>query len=193
MRNLFIRKHSTTLHGASVVKDENGTSLYLVVGKWGIQKDVISVYSIQGELLSEIKQLTLGKLPKFAIFNDSKQVGTINKSLGFFREVIFIRGLNWIIVGNTLRDSYHVYRGTKLVFSFHPENHNQIKYNQLTVYEPEFEALSIAISSVLDHWARKGNFKVVTIPSITQPRLRNSEAFLNQPLKIKHIQKNDNP
>ncbi|WP_314319102.1 hypothetical protein [Paucilactobacillus nenjiangensis] len=193
MRDLFIRQHSSDLRGASVVKDENGESLYLVIGKWGIQKDVISVYSMQGELLSEIKQLTLGMLPKFAIFKGSEQVGTISKSFGFFREVIYIRGLNWIIVGNTLRESYRVYHGSQLIFSFHPEDDNNLQFNQLTVCSEEYEALSIAVASVLDHWARRDNFRIMTVPPVPSPRFRNSEAFSNHPMKIKRIKKSDNP
>ncbi|MGY0303718.1 hypothetical protein ACW180_03630 [Limosilactobacillus fermentum] len=44
----------------------------------------------------------------------------IAKSLGFVRQVIYIRGLNWMVVGSPLSDRYRVYQGNRLVFSTSP-------------------------------------------------------------------------
>lgn len=155
MRKLYIHQHLNDLRGATVIKDEHGVSTYLLVGKWGLRQDVLSLYAIDGDLLAEIRQLTLGILPKFSIYQNHKQIGTVGKSLGFLREVIYIRGLNWIIVGNTLRDSYRVYHGTQLVFSFKPVKFTSGYYHELTVVDQDLEPVAIVVASVLDHWARK--------------------------------------
>ncbi|KIS03920.1 LURP-one-related/scramblase family protein [Paucilactobacillus wasatchensis] len=155
MRKLYVHQHSNDLRGATVIKDENGTATYLLVGKWGLRQDVLSLYAIDGDLLAEIRQLTLGLLPKFSIYQNHQQVGTVSKSLGFLREVIYIRGLNWIIVGNTLRDSYRVYHGTQLVFSFRPVKFTNGYFHELVVVDQELEPISIVVASVLSHWARK--------------------------------------
>ncbi|BAP86166.1 hypothetical protein LOOC260_116590 [Paucilactobacillus hokkaidonensis JCM 18461] len=160
MRTLYIHQHLNDLRGATVVKDENGAATYLLVGKWGLQRDVLSLYAIDGALLAEIRQLTLGILPKFSIYQDRQQIGTVGKSLGFLREVIYIRGLNWIVVGNTLKDSYRVYHGTQLVFSLKPVKFTSGYYHELSIVDQELEPVAILIASVLDHWARKGDRRV---------------------------------
>jgi uncharacterized protein YxjI len=82
-------------------------------------------------------------------------VGTIGKSLGFVREMIYIRGLNWIIVGNMISNRYKVFHGASLIFSLSPIRYANSDYHELIVENPEDEPISIVIASVLDHWARK--------------------------------------
>lgn len=159
VRKLYIHQHANDLRGASVIKDEYGKSRYLLVGKWGIRQDVLSLYSMDGSLLAEVKQLSFGLLPKFSIYQDHQQVATVGKSLGFVREVIYIRGLNWIIVGNIISDSYKIFHGASLIFSLQPVKFSSGYYHELSVTEPEDEPVAILIASVLDHWARKGDRK----------------------------------
>lgn len=75
---------------------------------------------MQGSLLAEVKQVTLGLWPKFVLYQNRQRVGVIAKSLGFVRQVIYIRGLNWMVVGSPLSDRYRVYQGNRLVFSTSP-------------------------------------------------------------------------
>ena len=87
MRQLYIRDRSSDLHGTTVIRDKNGKSCYLLVGKWGMRYDALSLYAIDGALLAEVKQLTLGLLPKFALYVNRQRVGTIGKGLGFVQQV----------------------------------------------------------------------------------------------------------
>ena len=120
MRQLYIRDRSSDLHGTTVIRDKNGKSCYLLVGKWGMRYDALSLYAIDGALLAEVKQLTLGLLPKFALYVNRQRVGTIGKGLGFVQQVIYIRGINWIVVGSPLTSRYRVFSGSHLVFSIQP-------------------------------------------------------------------------
>lgn len=157
MRTLYIHQHANDLRGATTVKDEHNNTAYLLVGKWGLRQDVLSLYATSGELLAEIRQLTLGILPKFAIYQNHRQIGVIGKSLGFLREVIYIRGLSWIIVGNVLKESYRVYHGTQLVFIFKSQVQDGQTYSVLQVTDERLEPVCIVISGVLNHWARRSD------------------------------------
>ena len=156
MRQLYLRDHSTDLHGTTIIRDGQGQSCYLLVGKWGMHHDVLSLYAINGDLLAEVKQLSLGLLPKFALYQHRQRVGTVGKSLGFVRQVIYIRGLNWIIVGSPLGNRYRVFGGGHLVFAIKPVQRTGTYYHELQVEQEADEPLAILIASVLDHWALGG-------------------------------------
>lgn len=160
MRKLYLRDHSTDLHGTTVVRDDQGRSCYLLAGKWGMHHDVLSLYAINGELLAEVKQLSLGLLPKFGLYEHRQRVGTVGKSFGFVRQVVYIRGLNWIIVGSPLSNRYRVFGAGKLVFAFKPVQFSGSYCHELRITRKEDEPLAILVASVLDHWARGGQFDV---------------------------------
>lgn len=155
MRQLYLRDHDTDLRGTTVIRNYQGRSLYLLVGKWGVLHDVLSLYSISGDLLAEVKQQSFGIVPKFALYKDRQKVGTVSKSLGFVREVIYIRGLNWVIVGSPYSGKYRVFSKNHLVFSIQPVAFTGDYYHELKVRNKEDEPLAILIASVLQHWARR--------------------------------------
>lgn len=156
MRKLYLRDHSTDLHGTTVIRDEQGRSCYLLVGKWGMHHDVLSLYAINGDLLAEVKQLSLGILPKFALYQQRQRVGIVGKSFGFVRQVVYIRGLNWIIVGSPLGSRYRVFGAGKLVFALKPVQFSGSYCHELRVTNKDDEPLAILVASVLDHWSRNG-------------------------------------
>ena len=156
MRQLYLRDHATDLHGTTIIRDHQGRSCYLLVGKWGMHYDVLSLYAINGALLAEVKQQSLGMLPKFSLYLNRQRVGTVGKSLGFVRQMIYIRGLNWFIVGSPLAGRYRVFQGSRQVFSLQPVEFTGSYYHELKVEQKADEPLAILVASVLDHWARHG-------------------------------------
>lgn len=155
VRQLYIRDRSTDLHGTTVIRDREGKSCYLLVGKWGIRHDALSLYAINGALLAEVKQLSLGLLPKFALYVNRERVGTIGKGLGFVQQVVYIRGINWIIVGSPLTARYRVFRGSHLVFSIQPVELSSGYCHELKINRQADEPLAILVASILNHWARR--------------------------------------
>lgn len=137
-----------------MIFDSKGVKRYLLVGKWGMMRDALSLYAMDGQLIGEIKQLSLGILPRFAIYIHRQKIGSISKSLGFVREVIYIRGLHWIIVGNPFADRYRVFKGGRLVFVLEPVDKTGGFFHQLTVVNQEEEPPAILVASVLNTWAR---------------------------------------
>lgn len=160
MRQLYLRDHGTDLHGTTVIRDHQGRSCYLLVGKWGMHHDVLSLYAINGKLLAEVKQQSLGMLPKFALYLNRQRVGSVGKSLGFVRQVIYIRGLNWFVVGSPLAGRYRVFQGSHQVFAIRPVAFTGNYYHELKVSNEGDEPLAILIASVLDHWARRGQHEL---------------------------------
>ncbi|MGM9891441.1 LURP-one-related/scramblase family protein [Limosilactobacillus sp.] len=156
MRKLYLRDHATDLHGTTIIRDEQGQSCYLLAGKWGLHHDVLSLYAIDGQLLAEVKQLSLGLLPKFGLYQNRQRVGIVGKSFGFVRQVVYIRGLNWIIVGSPLGNRYRVFGGGKLIFALKPVRFSGSYCHELRVTNRQDEPLAILIASVLDHWSRTG-------------------------------------
>lgn len=154
LRQLYLRDRATDPSGATVIFDSHGVKRYLLVGKWGMMRDALSLYAMDGQLIGEIKQLSLGILPRFAIYIHRQKIGTISKSLGFVREVIYIRGLHWIIVGNPFADRYRVFKGGRLVFVLEPVDKTGGFFHQLTVVNEEEEPAAILVASVLNTWAR---------------------------------------
>lgn len=188
MRQLYIRDRSTDLHGTTVIRDQKGTSCYLLVGKWGMHHDVLSLYAISGALLAEVKQLTLGLLPKFALYVNRQRVGTIGKGLGFVQQVVYIRGINWIIVGSPLTGRYKVFRGSHLVFSIQPVEFSGGYCHELKINHREDEPLAILVASILNHWARRNDQEPLWVRlHKCSPNWGTSMSFsisnqLNQPL-----------
>ena len=42
----------------TIVKDQAGRSLFLLVGRWGTRGDALSLYAMNGEILASIKQVS---------------------------------------------------------------------------------------------------------------------------------------
>ena len=152
MRQLYIRDRSTDLNSATVIHDASGHSCYLLAGKWGIRYDALSLYTMSGELLAEAKQLTLGLTPKFALYLNRRQVGTIGKSLGLFHELIYIHGLNWIVVGSLVSGRFKVFCGSRLIFAVEPVPNTGGFCSCLSVTNQADEAILTA--TIINRWAR---------------------------------------
>ena len=152
MRQLYIRDSSTDLNRATVIHDASGHSCYRLAGKWGIRYDALSLYTMSGELLAEAKQLTLGLTPKFALYLNRRQVGTIGKSLGLFHELIYIHGLNWIVVGSLVSGRFKVFCGSR--FAVEPVPNTGGFCSCLSVTNQADEPLAILTATIINRWAR---------------------------------------
>ena len=155
MRTLYLREHGGQRQATPIVHDEFNNACYLLTGKWGLRQDVLSLYTMQGSLLAEVKQVTLGLWPKFVLYQNRQRVGVIAKSLGFVRQVIYIRGLNWMVVGSPLSDRYRVYQGNRLVFSTSPLEDTGGLYQAVHIADQDEEPLAILVATILNHWAHR--------------------------------------
>lgn len=183
MRTLYMRDHATNRQPATVVHDADNDAVYLLAGKWGIRQDALSLYNMHGDLLAEVKQLSLGLLPKFALYADHKRVGVVGKSLGFVREVVYIRGLNWVIVGNAMTNHYRVFKGSRQIFAMEPAKNTGASYLAITIGVKSEEPLAILVACVLNHWAKRSDPKPVRVRFKFKP-VSQTNWGLEAPIKI---------
>lgn len=157
VRKLYLRSQSASTKNVTVVHDIHGQQAYLLTGRWGLRADVLSLYSISGQLLAEIKQASFGLVPRFHLFQNRQQVGSVGLSLGFSRELVYIRGLNWIIVGHGNQNRYRIFQGRRLVCDIQPVEKSGFTVSELTVNHEVDEPLSLLLAAVLNHYAHRGS------------------------------------
>ncbi|HJE27463.1 MAG TPA: hypothetical protein K8V26_06095, partial [Limosilactobacillus pontis] len=87
--------------------------------------------------------------------------------------VIYIRGLNWFIVGSPLAGRYRVFQGSRQVFSLQPVELTGNYYHELKVDQQADEPLAILVASILDHWARRGQRDKARL-RLRRPRLADN-------------------
>ena len=72
MRKLYSYRNRLSTRGTTTITDESGSNVYLINGRWGMHAGVMSVYSSSNLLEAEIKQRSLGMLPKFDLYKKRK-------------------------------------------------------------------------------------------------------------------------
>ncbi|AMV60006.1 Hypothetical protein ADU72_1654 [Pediococcus damnosus] len=176
MRRLYVKHQDAKNKGATVIYDDYNNPCYLMVGKWGIRHDALSVYSTDGELLAEIKQVAVGLFPKFDIFFNGQKIGSISKTFGLIHEFMYVSKLKWFITGNLRTGLHHVYSGRKQIMKLICGN----TYNELTITSEATEPVCICIAAILDRWSkRNGKSGVQNRSAIPGWRLQNGETSFN--------------
>ena len=128
--------------------------------------------------VKEVLELKPIDILRAEYFLSRREIGIFNvggKSLGFVREVVYIRGLNWVIVGNALTNHYRVFRGSHLVFSMAPLEETGGAFLELKVSSERDEPLAILVACVLNHWAKRPDASPAKrrfrLPSLANPNL----------------------
>ncbi|KRL04809.1 LURP-one-related/scramblase family protein [Liquorilactobacillus oeni] len=159
MRKLYAHKYRLGTQGATKITNELQQNVYLIVGKWGRHQDSLSVYAISGKLLAEIKQRGLGIFPSFELFSQNIHVGSLRRYHLGKKDILLIKGLNWVVVGNLSTSRYTVYSGKKRIMSLKEVALPAGNYLELTVKNKEDEALCICIVAILDYFAHSSKKK----------------------------------
>lgn len=79
MSEFFIQDRQLSSITRTIVKDEKGKSLFLMVGRWGTKGDALSLYRLDGTLVASIKQISFTFGTRFEIYKDFEKVGTLQK------------------------------------------------------------------------------------------------------------------
>ncbi|MCP0886330.1 hypothetical protein LB941_03135 [Ligilactobacillus sp. WILCCON 0076] len=157
MRKLYSSRNNLSSRGSTTIKDEQGKVVYLLTGRWGMHPAAMSVYDIDGVLLAEIKQRSLGLLPKFELFEQHKLVGSLRRYYGVGHEMLFIQKLNWFILGNSLTFNYKIYHGRTCILSLHEVELSSGKFLELQITHQDDEPLCICVVAILDFWAKSSS------------------------------------
>ena len=164
MQRFYLKSQGLENKGATTVSDENHNPKYLLVGKWGIKRDALSVYDMQGQLRAELKQIAVGLLPKFKLFLNNREVGTVTTPVGFIRGLLYVHNLRWIIIGDTVTCHFKVFHGLTKILEVNRVQINGSAYIELNVFVESNTPLFICLAAILDRWIQKR-------PPLREPKL----------------------
>lgn len=155
MRLLYSRRNSLTSTGCATIKDEHGQIIYLITGKWGKAHDVLSIYSIHDELLAQVKQKSFGIFPRFDLYVKNQHVGSLRRYYGVGHEMLFVKGLNWFIIGNIFNFNYKIYHGRNCIMSISEIQLTKGQGLEFAIANYSDEPLCLCIAAILDHFTQK--------------------------------------
>jgi len=148
----FIQEQQLNMITRTVVKDEQGHSLFLLVGRWGSRGDVLSLYAMNGELLAGIKQVSLTFGTRFELYKGFDKVGVMRKLLNFNADFYYIQRLHWTVLGDIKEHRYSIYHVNRKIMSLDKATLLTGNYFVLNVTNDEDAPLCICIAAVLDYW-----------------------------------------
>lgn len=149
----FIQEQQLSNVTRTLVKDEDGKSIFLLVGRWGTRGDALSLYAMNGELVASIRQTSFAFGSRFELYKGFEKVGVLRKILNLNADFYYIQHLHWTVLGDIKNHHYSIYQ----------VNHNKIMemskatlfsgdYFSLVVTNDEDAPLCICVAAVLDYW-----------------------------------------
>ncbi|KAF1302404.1 hypothetical protein IV487_08925 [Enterococcus saccharolyticus] len=162
MSEFFIQDKQLSNVTRTVVKDADGHSLYLLVGRWGTKGDALSLYSMDGALVARIKQISFTFGKRFEIYESYKKVGTLHKIFNWPGDFYYINQLNWRVHGDIYNHRYKIHHFTKEIMRMDKASYLTGDYYVLSVVHDEDAPKCICIAAILDYWLY--NRKKTTYP-----------------------------
>ncbi|MFO8069482.1 MAG: hypothetical protein R6U02_05865 [Alkalibacterium sp.] len=156
MVRLFIKPEHMSKQDRLIVTDTTGQEVYLIVGKWGRVGDKLSVFSLDGERLIDVKQVILSLFPKFRLFKDGNKIGSLKKRPGLrgIKNPFFtITRLNWIITGNYDKQQFTVSRFGKKIGTIDKSVTYMGEFYCVDFIKEQDIPVALAIAVLLDHYA----------------------------------------
>ena len=165
MVTYYIRKNVLGSNCRSLIKDENGRDVYLMVGRWGSRGDVFSLYHLDGTLIASIKQatfsLTIGT--RFDLFYDGEKIGSLNRFLALQRDFYYVRKLNWVVIGSVDTQRYNIYHFNQKIMTIEPVTKNDRHELKMTVISEADTPICLCIAAILDYWSLRSDPDPLTL------------------------------
>ena len=157
MSEFFIQDKQLSKVTRTVVKDETGHSLYLLVGRWGAKGDALSLYHMDGSLVASIKQISFTFGNRFEIYEDFQKVGTLHKIFNWPGDFYYIQQLKWQVHGNIYQHRYKIHHFTKEIMTMDKTTLLTGDYYVLNVANDADAPKCICIAAIMDYWLYKRN------------------------------------
>lgn len=152
MPEYYIQDRQLSNNTRTIIKDEHGKQLFLMVGTWGRQKDVLSLYKMNGQLVAQIKQLSILFGSRFAIYEHRQQVGIMKKIFNWPGDFYYIKQLHWAAHGDIYHHQYQIHHFNKKIMSMNIATLFSGDYYVLDIPDSKNAAKCICIAAVLDYW-----------------------------------------
>lgn len=163
MSEFFIQEKQLSRATRTVVKNEAGKSLFLMVGHWGTKGDALSLYAMNGNLvahIAHIKQISLTFGNRFEIYKEFEKVGTMQKIFNWPGDFYYIRRLHWTVQGDIYNHQYEIHHFNQQIMTMDKATLFTGDYYVLDIPVEEDAPICICIAAVLDYWLyRKNNGK----------------------------------
>lgn len=153
MPTLYIQKTANALWGVSTVVDDHQKPLYILDGKHGLRQDSFVLYTLSGDVLGEIKQMSLGLSPSYQLFQNQEPIADLKKIWGVWHEFVYVTHFNWLIIGDLTQNQYRIVYHTQTIMQVKPVMISTGTAFQLTISDDADLIPCILIAAVLNRWA----------------------------------------
>ncbi|MDR1012840.1 MAG: LURP-one-related family protein [Lactobacillales bacterium] len=161
MAKYFIQQKALSSNARTLVQDENGKNIYILIGRWGKRNDKVSLYDLEGHLLSFIKQISVISGSRFSLYKSHEKVATMQKIPTLKKDRYFLSKLNWIASGNFSEHRYEIKHGRIIIMKMLGTHMLRGDFYSLIIPEKENASIAILISAVLDYWLYNSKFKKI--------------------------------
>ena len=151
MSEFFIQEQQLGKVTRTIVKDQAGSSLFLLVGRWGTRGDALSLYAMNGEILASIKQVSWTFGTRFELYQRFEKVGTLRKLFNLNADFYYVQNFTGQLLGISKRTNIQFIKSIKIM-SMDKTMLCTGDYFVLTVANDEDAPLCICIAAVLDYW-----------------------------------------
>jgi len=152
MVEYFVQQKALSSNARTLVQDEDGKNIYLLVGRWGRRHDKVSLYDLDGHLLGFIRQTSFISGGRFSLYKQHDKVATMQKIPILKKDWYFISRLNWIASGNFSEHRYKIKHGPVIIMEMLGTHMLRGDFYSLVIPEKNNAPLAILISAVLDYW-----------------------------------------
>jgi len=152
MSNFYIQQKALSGNQRTLVKNQQGQAIFLLVGRWGTRGDALSLYKMNGDLVASLKQTSFAIGSKFDLYQGFEKVGSLQRFLTLNRDFYFIHGLNWVVVGDIKNQHYKIHQLNHSIMVMDKVFLATGDFYQLSVTDDQHAPLCICISAILDYW-----------------------------------------
>jgi len=156
---LYIHDKQLSNITRTVVTDESGHSLFLLVGRWGTQGDALSLYRMNGTLVASIKQTSFAFGSRFEIYENYKKVGSLQKIFNWPGDFYYIKQLNWSVHGDIYNHYYKIHHFNKEIMRMRKVIFVAGDYYLLEIPQAANVPTCICIAAIMDYWLYNRNRK----------------------------------
>ena len=98
----YIQQNLLSAKVRTVIKDDKGQAVFLLVGSWGTRGDSISIYNLEGTILASAKQTTFSMKSQFDIYSFHDKVGSLSRLFYIKRDFYYKKKNRWVAGGDII-------------------------------------------------------------------------------------------
>ncbi|MGX4685342.1 LURP-one-related/scramblase family protein [Vagococcus sp. JNUCC 83] len=170
METYYIKEHILTANVRTVIKNSQDRSVYILVGRWGVKGDVLSIYNMNGETLATVKQTTYAFPSHFDLYSKGEKIGSLGRLFSLNRDVYLVKQLNWLVLANVNKQSYRLYSLRERMMLMNKHTSYKGDYYKLSITNDELAPVCICIGAVMDYWAKNNEKNWQGVNSFLRPK-----------------------